>query len=62
MMRLAAHLGHSVRRLASDAALGGVRSFPRRVADLTADALSTSIGRRVSSVEVIDGAKGTSST
>jgi aminoglycoside phosphotransferase (APT) family kinase protein len=61
MMRLGAHVGRGVVRLATDAALGGARRFPRRVADLTADAVSMIIGRCVSSVEVIDGAKGTSS-
>lgn len=50
-----------MQRLATDSALAGRRSFPRRVQDLTADALSGLMGRRVDSVSVIDGESGTSS-
>jgi Ser/Thr protein kinase RdoA (MazF antagonist) len=59
--RLGAHIGHGVGRLAVDAALGRARSFPRRVADLTPEALSEVMGRTVESVTVLDGVAGTSS-
>ena len=61
MARLAALVGRGVQRLATDAVLQGARSFPRRVGDLDAEALSRIMGRRVSSVSVLDGAAGTSS-
>lgn len=60
-VRLGAHLGHGVARLGVDTALAGVRSFPRRVEDLTPRALSRLMGRAVDSVSVIDGVAGTSS-
>jgi hypothetical protein len=60
LMRLAAHIGHAVQRLATDAALGGVRSFPRRIEDFDAKVLSQIMGRDVTSVSIVDGAKGTS--
>jgi hypothetical protein len=59
--RLGAHIGHGVARLGVDAALVRVRSFPRRVKDLTPQALSRLMGRAVESVSVIDGEAGTSS-
>jgi Ser/Thr protein kinase RdoA (MazF antagonist) len=59
--RFGAHLGHGVARLGVDGALGRLRSFPRRVSDLTAEALSRVMGREVESVTVIDGEAGTSS-
>jgi aminoglycoside phosphotransferase (APT) family kinase protein len=59
--RFGAHVGRGVRRLALDSALGGRRSFPRRIADLTPAALSTILGRRVESVTHLDSAAGTSS-
>jgi aminoglycoside phosphotransferase (APT) family kinase protein len=59
--RFGAHLGRGVRRLALDGVLGGRRSFPRRIADLTPKALSEIIGRPVDSVAILDGAGGTSS-
>jgi Phosphotransferase enzyme family len=58
---LAAHLGRGFRRLATDAALGRSRAFPRRVADLDATALSKIMGRTVTSVTILDGSVGTSS-
>ena len=61
MARLAALVGRGVQRLATDAVLQGARSFPRRVGDLDAEALSRIMGRRVSSVSVLDGAAGTTS-
>jgi hypothetical protein len=59
--RLAGHVGHGVQRLVTDAVLGGVRTFPRNIGDLTAESLSAIMGRRVSSLTVTDGAAGTSS-
>ncbi len=44
-----------------DTALSRLRSFPRRVADLTPQALSRLMGRTVDAVSVIDGEAGTSS-
>jgi hypothetical protein len=61
LMRLAAHVGHGLQRLATDAALGAVRSFPRRIEDIDATVLSRIMGRRVTSVSIIDGETGTSS-
>ena len=61
LMRLAAHVGHGLQRLATDAALGGVRSFPRRIEDIDATVLSQIMGRRVTSVSIIDAETGTSS-
>jgi len=58
---LAAHLGRGLQRVATDALVGGFRSFPRRIADLNAVVLSRFIGKRVSSVSVIGGDSGTSS-
>ncbi|WP_233213508.1 ecdysteroid 22-kinase family protein [Mycobacterium hubeiense] len=60
-MGLAAHIGRGVQRVATDAALRGARSFPRRVADLDVRALSRIMRRAVTSVSVIDGDAGTSS-
>lgn len=59
--RFGAYVGRGVRRLALDSALGGRRSFPRRIADLTPTVLSAIIGHRVDSVRILDGATGTSS-
>lgn len=58
---LAAHLGRGVQRVATDALVGGLRSFPRRLADLNPTVLSRLIGRPVSSVSLIAGDSGTSS-
>jgi hypothetical protein len=58
---MAAHVGHGVQRLATDAALQGMRRFPRRVEDLDAAVMSRILGRRVSSASVLDGTSGTSS-
>lgn len=57
----AAHLGRGFQRLATDAALGGTRAFPRTVEELDAAWLSRLIGQTVTSVEVLDGSAGTSS-
>lgn len=57
---LAAHLGRGVQRIATDAAIGRLRSFPRTVADLDAETLSRIMGRRVASVSVLGGDAGTS--
>ncbi|TVY00839.1 phosphotransferase [Mycolicibacterium porcinum] len=58
---LAAHIGHGVQRIATDAAIGPMRSLPRRIEDLDAAYLSRLTGRRVESVSVIGGDAGTSS-
>ena len=60
-VRLATHLGRGFRRLAADAVVGSNRSFPRRVGDLDAKALSKIMGRTVTSVTALDGSAGTSS-
>ncbi|TDO11628.1 phosphotransferase family enzyme [Mycobacterium sp. BK086] len=60
-MRFGAHVGRGVRRLALDSALGQRRSFPRRIGDLTPEALSAILRRPVESVSHLDGAAGTSS-
>lgn len=59
-LRLVAHIGHGVQRIATDAALGRRRRFPRRVADLDADHLGTVMGRPVGTVSVLGGDAGTS--
>ncbi|MUL80468.1 MULTISPECIES: phosphotransferase [unclassified Mycolicibacterium] len=58
---LAAHIGHGVQRIATDAAIGRMRSLPRHAGDLDAAYLSQLTGRRVESVSVIGGDAGTSS-
>lgn len=57
---LAAHLGRGAQRVVVDALAGGLRAFPRRIADLDAGVLSRLIGKPVSSVSVIGGDSGTS--
>ncbi|WP_133692312.1 phosphotransferase [Mycobacterium sp. BK086] len=61
VVRFGAHVGRGVRRLALDSALGQRRSFPRRIGDLTPEALSAILRRPVESVSHLDGAAGTSS-
>lgn len=58
---LASHLCRGVQRIATDAIVGRVRSLPRTVADLDANALSQIMGRTVTSVAVIGGDTGTTS-
>lgn len=58
---LAAHIGHGVQRIATDAVIGRMRSLPRRIADLDAAYLSELTGCRVESVSVVGGDAGTSS-
>jgi Phosphotransferase enzyme family len=58
---LASHLGRGVQRIATDAVLGRVRSLPRTIGSLDAEALSQIMGRTVTSVSVIGGDAGTSS-
>jgi hypothetical protein len=58
---LASHLGRGVQRIATDAIVGRVRSMPRTVADLDANALSKIMGCTVTSVAVIGGDAGTTS-
>jgi hypothetical protein len=57
---LAAHLGRGLQRIATDAVFGRTRAVPRRVADLDPDYLSGLLGRRVTSVSLLDGDAGTS--
>ena len=61
LVGFAAHIGRGFQRLATDAAAGKHRAFPRTVGDLSARSLSKIIGRTVTSVEVLDGSAGTSS-
>ena len=58
---LAAQFGRGFQRLATDAIVGNTRSFPRRVGDLDAGALSKLMGRTVASVAIRDGSAGTTS-
>ncbi|MGA5536540.1 phosphotransferase [Mycolicibacterium nivoides] len=58
---LAAHIGHGVQRIATDAVIGRMRSLPRRIADLDASYLSELTGFRVESVSMAGGDAGTSS-
>jgi hypothetical protein len=61
VLGLAAHLGRGMQRVATDAVIGRLRSLPRSINELDAQALSTIMGRRVTSVSVIGGDAGTSS-
>jgi Phosphotransferase enzyme family len=61
VLGLAAHLGRGIQRVATDAVIGRLRSLPRSINELDAQALSTIMGRRVASVSVIGGDAGTSS-
>lgn len=58
---LAAHIGHGVQRIATDAAIGRLRAIPRRIGDLDSAYLSGLIGREVASASVVGGDAGTSS-
>ncbi|GAB3233298.1 phosphotransferase [Mycolicibacterium hippocampi] len=58
---LAAHLGRGVGRIATDAAIGRLRSMPRTVGDLDALTMSQLTGRVVTSVTLLGGDAGTSS-
>ncbi len=58
---LAAHLGRGVGRIGADAVIGRLRPLPRTIDDLDAAAMSTLIGRAVTSVSVLGGDAGTSS-
>lgn len=58
---LAAHLGHGVRRVATDAVVGGRLGLPRTVDDVDARVLSKVLGSNVRSVRVLDADAGTSS-
>jgi hypothetical protein len=61
LVDFASHIGRGFRRLAIDAAVAKTRSFPRRIGDLDAKALSEILGRTVRSVEMLDGSAGTTS-
>ncbi|OBF37140.1 phosphotransferase [Mycolicibacterium peregrinum] len=58
---LAAHIGHGVQRIATDAAVSRMRAMPRRIGDLDPAYLSQLTGRRIESVSIIGGDAGTSS-
>ncbi|WP_102419177.1 phosphotransferase [Mycobacterium sp. 4858] len=57
---LAAHLGRGVRRVATDAVIGGRLGLPRRVRDIDAAVLSRVMGTTVRSVRVLGSDAGTS--
>jgi Phosphotransferase enzyme family len=61
VLGLAAHLGRGMQRVATDTVIGRLRSLPRSTNDLDAQALSSIMGRRVTSVSIIGGDAGTSS-
>jgi hypothetical protein len=61
VLGLAAHLGRGMQRVATDAVIGRLRSLPRSINDLDAQALSAIMGCRVTSVSIIGGDAGTSS-
>lgn len=58
---LASHLGRGVRRIGTDTLIGRLLPLPRTVGDLDAAAMSSLMGRPVTSVSVLDGDAGTSS-
>jgi hypothetical protein len=58
---LVTHIGRGVQRIATDAAIGRARSFPRAIGELDAAYLSQMMGRTVMSMSVIGGDAGTSS-
>ncbi|MHA3022584.1 phosphotransferase [Mycobacterium sp. BMJ-28] len=60
VLGLTAHLGRGVQRIATDAAVGRMRTLPRHIRDLDAPFLSRLLGRSVESVTVIGGDAGTS--
>jgi hypothetical protein len=61
VLGLAAHLGRGMQRVATDAVFGRLRSLPRSINHLDAQALSAIMGCRVTSVSIIGGDAGTSS-
>jgi len=61
MFGLVSHIGRGIQRIATDAAIGRVRSLPRTIDELDAAYLSQVMGRTVTSVSVIGGDAGTSS-
>jgi Phosphotransferase enzyme family len=61
VMRLAAHLGRGVGRVAADAVVRGRLGLPRTVADIDAAVLSKVMGATVRSVRVLGSDAGTSS-
>ena len=61
VLGLAAHLGRGMQRVATDAVIGRLRSLPRSINDLDAQALSAIMGRRITSVSIIGSDAGTSS-
>jgi hypothetical protein len=61
VLGLAAHLSRGLQRVATDAAIGRLRSLPRSINDLDTQTLSSIMGRRVTSASIIGGDAGTSS-
>ena len=61
VLGLAAHLGRGMQRVATDVVIGRLRSLPRSINDLDAQALSAIMGRRITSVSIIGSDAGTSS-
>lgn len=60
-VNLASHLGRGFGRIGIDTLIGRLRSLPRSIGELDAAAVSTLIGRTVTSVSLIGGDAGTSS-
>jgi Phosphotransferase enzyme family len=60
-VRLSAHLARGVQRVATDAVLRGVRSFPRHIDDLDTAVLSRIMGRPVTSLAAMASTAGTTS-
>ncbi|MGQ9350353.1 phosphotransferase [Mycolicibacterium gilvum] len=58
---LASHLGRGVRRIGTDTLIGRLLPLPRTIGDLDPAAMSSLMGRSVTSVAVLDGDAGTSS-
>jgi len=58
---LASHLGRGFGRIGTDTLIGRLRPLPRTISDLDAAAVSSLLGRTVTSVSLIDGDAGTSS-
>ncbi|MGB3326320.1 MAG: phosphotransferase [Mycolicibacterium fortuitum] len=58
---LAAHIGHGVQRIATDAAISRMRSIPRHIGELDAAYLARLTGHRIESMSALGGDAGTSS-
>ena len=51
---LAAHIGHGVQRIATDAAISRMRSIPRHIGELDAAYLARLTGHRIESMSALD--------